>query len=294
MPELPEVSAIAEYVDGRAAGLPVRRVDVASLSVLKTADPPVSTLVGRTIERVRRVGKYLVFDIAAGPGVGSEPLHLVVHLSRAGWLRWSDALAVAPPRPGGKGPIALRVHCGIPDEGFDITEAGTQKRVAVWLVRDLDDIERVAMLGPDALDITADEFVALCTAHRCRLKTLLTDQRVLAGVGNAYSDEILFAARLSPFAIAATLGEERARELHAAMRSELLAATDRMLGQQAARLKAEKHSALRVHARTGQPCGVCGTTIAQVAYTDRSFQYCPGCQTGGRVLADRRLSRLLK
>ncbi len=295
MPELPEVAAIADYVDSRAAGLPIRRVDVASLSVLKTADPPYTALVGRIVESVGRVGKYLVIRTVPGADTDPEPvILLVIHLSRAGWLRWSEDLSPRPLRPGGKSPIALRVHCGLPSEGFDVTEAGTQKRLAVWIVRDLDDIDRVATLGPDVLSLSVSEFGAILAQTAGRIKNVLTDQRVMAGIGNAYSDEILHTARLSPFATAKSLTEEQVSTLYDAMRSVLADATGRLEGQTVARLKSEKRTGLRVHARTGLPCPVCGDTVREVSFADRSFQYCPTCQTGGKVLADRRMSRLLK
>ncbi|ORM30171.1 DNA-formamidopyrimidine glycosylase family protein [Williamsia sp. 1135] len=291
MPELPEVQAIADYVDGRAAGLPIRRVDVASLAVLKTADPPYTALAGRVIDSVGRVGKYLVITAS---GADEGPIHLIIHLSRAGWLRWSDNLSPTPPRPGGKGPIALRVHCGLPGEGFDVTEAGTQKRLAVWIVRDPAEVERIATLGPDVLALTRDEFAALLATTGARIKTVLTDQRIIAGIGNAYSDEILHTAKLSPFATSKNLSDDQIDLLYATIHSVLTGAIGRLEGQKVARLKGEKRSGLRVHARTGMPCPVCGDTVREVSFTDRSFQYCPTCQTGGKILADRRMSRLLK
>ncbi|GAA1898411.1 Fpg/Nei family DNA glycosylase [Williamsia serinedens] len=295
MPELPEVQAIADYVDGRAAGLPIRRVDVASLAVLKTADPPYSALAGRVVARVGRIGKYLVITTdPADPGPEPDPIHLVIHLSRAGWLRWSSALSQTPPRPGGKGPIALRVHCGLPGEGFDVTEAGTQKRLAVWIVRAVADVDRIASLGPDALALTREEFTALLAGTGSRIKTLLTDQRIISGIGNAYSDEILHTAKLSPFATARSLDAEAVERLWVAMHAVLSDAIVRLEGQEVATMKSEKRSGLRVHARTGMPCPVCGDTVREVSFADRSFQYCPTCQTGGKVLADRRMSRLLK
>ncbi|MCR5978442.1 Fpg/Nei family DNA glycosylase [Gordonia jinghuaiqii] len=296
MPELPEVAAIADYVDGRAAGLPIRRVDVASLSVLKTADPPYSALTDRIVESVGRVGKYLVIrTIPGSAATASEPmLHLVIHLSRAGWVRWSEELSPKPLRPGGKSPIALRVHCGLPGEGFDVTEAGTQKRLAVWLVRDLADVERIAGLGPDALDLTPEQFAQILAGTTGRIKNVLTDQHTIAGIGNAYSDEILHTARLSPFASSKTLKADQVETLYDAVRAVLTDATGRLEGQAVARLKSEKRTGLRVHARTGLPCPVCGDTVREVSFADRSFQYCATCQTGGKVLADRRMSRLLK
>ncbi len=287
MPELPEVEALADHLRRHAVGRSVGRVDVAALSVLKTFDPPVAALGGRTVTDARRWGKYL--------GLQAGELLLIAHLSRAGWLRWSDALAPAPLRPG-KGPIALRVHLGTPGQapGFDLTEAGTQKRLAVWLVDDPGKVPGIAGLGPDALEVTADELAGLLAGNTGRIKTVITDQKVIAGIGNAYSDEILHTARLSPFATAAKLTDEQLAALHDAMRAVLTDAVTRSVGQRAAMLKGEKRSGLRVHARTGLPCPVCGDTVREVSFADKSLQYCPGCQTGGKVLADRRMSRLLK
>ncbi|MBM7367450.1 Fpg/Nei family DNA glycosylase [Gordonia hydrophobica] len=294
MPELPEVTAIATFLDSRAAGLPIRRVDVASLAVLKTADPAYTALAGRTVSAVDRIGKYLIIRTVPGADGGDPEMDLVIHLSRAGWVRWSDALSQTPPKPGGKGPIALRVHCGLPGEGFDVTEAGTQKRLAAWIVRDTDDVERIATLGPDVLSLSRDRLAEILAGSAARVKNLLTDQRVIAGVGNAYSDEILHVARLSPFATSKNLSGEQITALYDATRSVLLDAVTRLEGQEVARLKSEKRTGLRVHARTGLPCPVCGDVVREVSFADRSFQYCPTCQTGGKILADRRMSRLLK
>lgn len=284
MPELPEVEALADHLRRHAVGRTVQRVDVASLSVLKTFDPPVAALHGREVTGAHRWGKYL--------GLQAGDLYLIAHLSRAGWLRWSDKLGAAPLKPG-KGPIALRVHLG-DGEGFDLTEAGTQKRLAVWLVGDPNDVPGIAKLGPDALDLGLERLGEVLGDNTGRIKTVITDQSVIAGIGNAYSDEILHTAKLSPFATASKLTESQLAALHDAMVSVLTDAVDRSVGQQAATLKGEKRSGLRVHARTGLPCPVCGDTVREVSFADKSFQYCPGCQTGGKVLADRRMSRLLK
>ncbi len=287
MPELPEVEALAHHLRTHAVGTVIGRVDVAALTVLKTVDPPVSALVGREVTGADRHGKHLDLDC--------DGLHLVVHLSRAGWLRWSDSLSATPPKPG-KGPLALRVHCGPPPgaPGFDLTEAGTQKRLAVWVVKDPDEVPGVARLGPDALAVDLAEFSSMLAGRRERLKTLLVDQSWMAGVGNAYSDEILHVSKLSPFATAGKLTAEQVERLHSALGDVLRSAVERSVGQDAARLKAEKRSGLRVHARTGLPCPVCGDTVREVSYAERSFQYCPRCQTGGKPLADRRMSRLLR
>lgn len=287
MPELPEVEALADHLRRHAVGCTVGRVDVVAFSVLKTFDPPIDALCGQTVTDAHRWGKYL--------GMHTNKLYLITHLSRAGWLRWSEALASAPLRPG-KGPIAVRVHLGAPGQapGFDLTEAGTQKRLAVWLVDDPAKVPGIAALGPDALEVSDDELAGLLAGNTGRIKTVLTDQKVIAGIGNAYSDEILHTARISPFATAAKLTGEQLAALHEAMRAVLTDAVTRSVGQQAATLKGEKRSGLRVHARTGLPCPVCGDTVREVSFADKSFQYCPTCQTGGKVLADRRMSRLLK
>ena len=287
MPELPEVEALADHLRRHAVGLTIGRVDVSAFSVLKTFDPPITALHGQTVTGANRWGKYLGWTVEV-----EGELHLITHLSRAGWLRWSDKLAAAPLKPG-KGPIALRVHLG-DGTGFDLTEAGTQKRLAVWLVDDPAKVPGIAALGPDALDLSPDDLAGLLAGNSGRLKSVITDQKVIAGIGNAYSDEILHVAKLSPFATAGKLTVEQVSALHDAMISVLTDAVTRSVGQQAATLKGEKRSGLRVHDRTGLPCPVCGDTVREVSFADKSFQYCPTCQTGGKVLADRRLSRLLK
>jgi formamidopyrimidine-DNA glycosylase len=287
VPELPEVEALADHLRRHAVGLTVGRVDVAALSVLKTFAPPISALHGQVVTGANRWAKYL--------GLQCGDLHLITHLSRAGWLRWSDKLAAAPLKPG-KGPIALRVHLGSPGEapGFDLTEAGTQKRLAVWLVDDPMKVPQIAALGPDALALGPDDLAAALKGNTARIKNVITDQKVIAGIGNAYSDEILHVAKLSPFATAGKLTDAQLGALHDAMISVLTDAVTRSVGQGAATLKGEKRSGLRVHARTGLPCPVCGDTVREVSFADKSFQYCPTCQTGGKVLADRRMSKLLK
>ena len=287
MPELPEIEALADHLRRHAVGLTIGRVDVSAFSVLKTFDPPINVLHGQTVTGANRWAKYL--------GLQVGELHLITHLSRAGWLRWSDKLSAAPLKPG-KGPIALRVHLGKPGEapGFDLTEAGTQKRLAVWLVDDPTKVPGIAALGPDALSLSPEDLAGVLAGNSGRIKTVITDQKVIAGIGNAYSDEILHVAKLSPFATAGKLTDAQLSALHDAIISVLTDAVQRSVGQQAATLKGEKRSGLRVHARTGLPCPVCGDTVREVSFADKSFQYCPTCQTGGKVLADRRMSKLLK
>ncbi len=291
MPELPEVEALATFLRQRAVGRTVMRADVAAINAVKTFDPPLSAIGGAEITGVGRHGKFLDIDVSG--------LHLVIHLARGGWLQWRESLPPAPPRPGGKGPIALRLHLapelpGGPVAGFDLTEAGTQKRLAVYLVREPRDVPGVARLGPDALRLSRDELATILGAQRQQLKRAITDQSAIAGIGNAYSDEILHVAKLSPFKGSANLTDDELTRLHEAIGTVLTDAVTRSVGQQAATLKSEKRSGLRVHARAGLPCPVCGDTVREVSFADRSFQYCPTCQTEGRELADRRLSRLIK
>ncbi|MEU2183823.1 Fpg/Nei family DNA glycosylase [Streptomyces thermolilacinus] len=286
MPELPEVEALREFLDVHLTGKEIARVLPVAISVLKTYDPPLTALEGATVTAVGRRGKYL--DITAGG------LHLLIHLARAGWLQWRDALPPGPPRPG-KGPLALRTALTGGD-GFDLTEAGTTKRLAVHLVRDPAEVPGVARLGPDPLadDFDRDAFAALLAGERRQIKGALRDQGLIAGIGNAYSDEILHAARMSPFKPVQNLSDEEVTGLYEALRTTLAGAVARSHGLEAGKLKAEKKTGLRVHGRTGEPCPVCGDTIREVSFSDSSLQYCPTCQTGGKPLADRRLSRLLK
>ena len=295
MPELPEVSALAAFVAEHAGGQHIVGVSVASLNVLTTYDPPASALVGRVLSGATRHGKFLDLVTVPDGDPGGRPLHLVVHLARAGWLRWADNISATPPKMGG--PIALRVR--FESGGFDITEAGTKKSVAVAVVADPQQVPGIARLGPDAMGpdgtgLGRDALAAILHGRTGRIKNVLTDQTVLAGIGNAYSDEILHTGKISPFATAGKIDGAALDTLADAITSVLSAAVARTEGAGAARLKGEKRTGLRVHARTGLPCPVCGGTVAEVSFADRSFQYCPTCQTGGKLLADRRLSRLIK
>jgi formamidopyrimidine-DNA glycosylase len=286
VPELPEVEALAAFLRERAAGHFVARVDAVAINVLKTYDPAPTALQGSEVVAVDRHGKFLDVDCAG--------LHLVMHLARAGWLQWRESLPTVPPRPG-RGPLALRVHLD-DGGGFDLTEAGTQKRLAVYVVRHPTDVPGIVRLGVDPLDpaFTPEALAGLLSGLRQQIKGVLTDQTVIAGIGNAYSDEILHAARLSPFKLATNLSDEERMRLYEAIGATLRQAVERSVGQRAATLKAEKRSGLQVHARAGLPCPVCGDTVRAVSFADSSLQYCPTCQTGGQPLSDRRLSRLLK
>ncbi len=288
VPELPEVEALALDLQGRLRDRAITTVHVAAFSALKTFDPPLQALEGTLVDGVTRHGKFLDID-ASG-------LHLVIHLARAGWIRWRDEVPTAPPRAGSKSGLALRVVLD-DGSGLDVTEAGTKKGLAAYVVRRPEDVPGIASLGPDPLadDFTVEAFRAILTAAgRAQVKGVLRHQGTIAGIGNAYSDEVLHAARMSPFKPASTMTEEESQTLYDAIRTVIGDAVQRSRGLAASELKGEKKSHLAVHAQTGKPCPVCGDTVREVSFADSSLQYCPTCQTGGKPLADRRMSRLLK
>jgi formamidopyrimidine-DNA glycosylase len=286
VPELPEVTALAADLGGRLVGRTVDRFDIVFFAALKTFEIAPSELHDRTVTSVTRIGKYLDLEIG--------DVHLVMHLARAGWVRWRDTAPKPSGRPG-HGPLAARLVLD-DGSGFDVTEAGTRKSLAIYLVRDAQEIPWVARLGPDPLDASFTESVLagiLAANGRAQIKGVLRNQSVIAGIGNAYSDEILHRAKMSPFK-PASMEPADVASLYAAMQSTLREAVARDEGLAASELKAEKKTNLQVHGRTGLPCPVCGDTVRQVIYSDSTFQYCPTCQTGGKPLADRVLSRLLK
>lgn len=286
MPELPEVQALVDFLGERVLGLAVTGVELGSISVLKTFRPPPQALQGLPVDGVSRHGKFIDIDC--------DGTHLVFHLARAGWLRWSDAMPRTVLRPG-KSPIALRTRFS-DGSGFDLTEAGTKKRLAAYIVTDPAEVPGIATLGPDPLaaDFTRDAFGALLRGRRSQIKGVLRDQSVIAGVGNAYSDEVLHVARLSPFAIADSLKAPEVDRLYDALRTTLTDAVAAASGKPAKELKDAKRAGMRVHGRTGETCPVCGDVVREVSFADSSLQYCATCQTGGKPLADRRMSRLLK
>jgi formamidopyrimidine-DNA glycosylase len=286
VPELPEVEALASFLRDRAVGRVVARVDPVAISVLKTYDPPATALAGLEVTGATRHGKFLDLDVSG--------LHLVVHLARAGWLQWREQLPSAPPRMG-KGPIGVRVHLD-DGSGFDLTEAGTKKGLAVYVTADVTTVPGIARLGVDPLspEFTEELLAGLLAGQRAQVKGLLTDQTLIAGVGNAYSDEVLWEVGLSPFKPAKNLTQQDVSKLHTAIVDTLRAAVGRAEGLAAGKLKAEKKSGLNVHGRAGLPCPRCGDTVREVSFADKALQYCATCQTDGKPLADRRLSRLLK
>ena len=288
MPELPEVEALALDLGGRLAGRAFTKVHLAQFSALKTFDPPLGALEGVLVDGVTRHGKFLDIDLSG--------THLVMHLARAGWVRWRDEVPATPPKPSPKSTIAARIV--LDDEtGLDVTEAGTRKSLAMCDMRDPQEVPGIASLGPDPLtdDFTRERLGEILQAEgRKQLKGVLRHQGTIAGIGNAYSDEILHAARMSPYKPASSLDDDELTVLYDALRETLGAAVDRSRGLAASELKSEKKTNLAVHGRTGQACPVCGDTVREVSFADSSLQYCPTCQTGGKPLADRRMSKLLK
>ncbi|RYE77603.1 MAG: Fpg/Nei family DNA glycosylase [Myxococcales bacterium] len=288
MPELPEVEALVADLGRRLEGRAIVRIDLAAFSALKTFDPPITALNGQFVEGVHRFGKFLDIDVSG--------THLVMHLARAGWIRWRDEVPQLPARPNSKSPLAARVVLD-DDSGLDITEAGTRKSLALYVVRDPQDVEGIARLGPDPLkpDFTREVLAGILqAAGRAQLKGTLRMQSNIAGIGNAYSDEVLHAAKMSPFKPSNSLSDDELDTVYAAIRGVLGDAVARADGLAASELKSEKKSNLAVHGRTGKPCPVCGDTVREVSFADSSLQYCATCQTGGKPLADRRMSKLLK
>lgn len=296
MPELPEVAGLGAFLGDRLRGAVLTKIQIVSFAVLKTADPPYTALEGRTISGVQRRGKFIIID--------ADGIYLAFHLAKAGWLRYTESPSNAL-LPRGKGYIAARFEFSRirPDAdggeahlGIDLTEAGTKKSLALYVVRDPEDIPGIASLGPEPLSasFTLDAFAEILSSSSQQIKGLLRNQGVIAGIGNAYSDEILHAARISPFAIAKSLDPESVRVLYDSVHNILGAAVAEAVGKAPNELKDAKRSTMRVHGRTGQACPVCGDTVREVSFADRALQYCPRCQTGGKILADRRTSRFLK
>jgi formamidopyrimidine-DNA glycosylase len=286
VPELPEVEALTAGLSRRMTGRRIARCRLTSFAALHTVAPPLDELVGRVVSGVERRGKFVCVD--------ADGLWLVTHLARGGWIRWYDVLPSTVLKPG-RSPIALRV--GLDDRaGFDVTEMGKEKRLALWVVRSPEEVGPLADLGVDPLDpaFTVDRLVELLGSTTATVKKALTTQSLIAGVGNAYSDEALHRAGLSPYKGSGRLDRDEVARLHDGLVGVLSEAVDRVAGVEISELKGDKKRAMAVHGRTGQACPICGATIREVSFATKSLQYCPTCQTGGRPLADRRLSRLLK
>jgi formamidopyrimidine-DNA glycosylase len=275
MPEIPEMEAWRRALDEPVSAFPITRAGPAHVATLKTIDPPLSVLDGGRFAGSERRGKNLLFPLESGD------LVLRVHLMSAGRLRYL--------KPGAKGPKTPMFRLRFADGGeLVLTEAGSKKRAGVWLVTPerLDD--DLGHLGPDALDLDAASLADILGRERRQLHPLLRDQRAIAGIGRAHANEILRRAHLSPFKLSTDLSEEETSVLAAAIRDDL---TEALALRERGKGDADVY---RVHKRLGEPCPECGTAIARVDYEEHTVYYCPSCQTGGRLLKDRRLSRLLR
>ncbi len=280
MPELPELEAFVRAQRDRLRAEPVAEVPVAHFATLKTVDPPPVALVGRRFAEVRRRAKRLLFETEdAGPV-------LMIHLMSAG------RLAVGPGHPKSS-VLAVRFA---DDTELAMTEGGRKRRAGAWLLTPEAVAEQLAHIGPEPLDPAFDTAAlkAALEQHPHRLHAFLRDQRAIAGIGRAYANEILHAARLSPYANGASLTPEQLERLHAAIVGQLSEATERLVPLSQKGLAAKAGHDYRVHDRLGRQCPVCGNEIRQVSFDEHTIYYCPTCQTDGRVLADRRLSRLLR
>ena len=275
MPELPEVEALRRALDEPVRAFPIERAGPAHVATLKTIDPPLHALQGRRLGGAARRGKRLLFATEDGGYV------LMVHLMSAGRLRYLRAGEKGPKTPA----FRLRFQGG---GELVLTEAGSKKRAGVWLLTPEQADEELAHLGPEALGLGAERLAEILAAGSRRLHPLLRDQRAIAGIGRAWSNEILHTARLSPFALSTQMTPEETARLANAIDEEL---TRGLELREAGKGDADVYL---VHNRLGEPCPVCGTPIARVDFEEHTIYYCPRCQTEGRVLKDRRLSRLLK
>jgi formamidopyrimidine-DNA glycosylase len=282
MPELPELDVLAENLAAQLTGARVRAARALSPAALKTFDPPLDAVAGREVTGAGRRAKYVWLE--------ADGLYVVVHLSLGGRI-----VLGARPAPRRGGLFALELDDG---RVLAVTEAGTQRRAAVWLVRELGELAKLEQLGLEPLDsaFTADRLAEVLARGGHTLKGMLTDQRLLAGVGNAWSDEILHRARLSPFARPERLAGADVERLHGALLAVLRDARAALAQQVAGRVELPKAAdrGFAVHGRAGAACFVCGDTIRSVWMGERETSYCPTCQTAGRILADRRRSRFLR
>jgi len=283
MPEYPDVTVYLEALAPRVLGQPLEAIRVRGPALVRTAEPPLREATGKRVTALRRQGKRLVFVLEDG-------LFLVLHLMIAGRLHWRPRGA---PVPGRVGLAAF----DFPDGTLVLTEASPKKRAQLWLLRGEDAVRALDRGGIDPMESTLAQFTAALRSENHTLKRALTDPRLFSGIGNAYSDEILHAARLSPVALSQRLDDEEVRRLHESTREVLRTWTERLRAQAGSGFP-EKVTAFRegmaVHGRYRKPCPDCGSPVQRIVHADNETNYCPTCQTGGRLLADRSLSRLLK
>jgi formamidopyrimidine-DNA glycosylase len=279
VPELPDVTVYVESIAARVAGQPLLGVRVASPFVVRTFDPPLSAAAGKRVQQVSRMGKRIVFSLEGR-------LFLVIHLMIAGRFKWLEAGAKIPAKVG-------LAALDFPSGTLLLTEAATKKRASIHLARSLDEFRRS---GIEPLECSAEEFAAALRRENHTLKRALTDPRLFSGIGNAYSDEILHRAQLSPALLTSRMSEAEVRAVFESTRGVLREWTDRLRGEARDRFP-EKVTAFRddfaVHGKYRKPCPVCGTSVQRIAYADNETNYCPRCQTGGKLLSDRSLARLL-
>ena len=282
MPEFPDIEIYLESLDARISGYVLERVRLLNPFLLRTAVPPIDAVAGKRVTGLRRIGKRVVIAVEGG-------LFLVIHLMIAGRLHWIDAATRKQPRNA----LALFEF----DSGtLAFTEAGTKRRASLRVIEGEAALDALDPGGVNVMDIDIVEFSRALRAANHTLKRALTDPRILSGIGNAYSDEILHAAKLSPLALTAKISDENMAALFAATRATLTAWIDRLRTQAAGKFPEKVtafHDAMAVHGRYGKPCPVCGAPVQRIVYADNETNYCARCQTGGRVLADRALSRLL-
>jgi formamidopyrimidine-DNA glycosylase len=285
MPELPDITVYVESLDAKVRGVRLTRIRVQNPFLLRTAVPPISDAEGRRVEHIERLGKRVVIALEGG-------LFLVIHLMIAGRLRWLPVGA----KPPGKAPLAVfEFEAGT----LVLTEAGTKRRASLHLVAGREALLALDPGGIDVLDSDLPAFAAQLARENHTLKRSLTNPRLFSGIGNAYSDEILHRARLSPFALSRSLGEEDTRRLYEATRTVMTEWMNRLRAEAARHAGwpdkvTAFHAAMAVHGRFGQPCPDCGAPVQRIVHADNETNYCARCQTGGKVLADRALSRLLK
>jgi len=283
MPELPDITVYTEALTTRVVGQPLERVRIAKPFLLRSVDPPISVANGKRVTGVRRMGKRIVLELEDG-------LFLVIHLMIAGRLRWVPSGGKVP------GKIGLAAF-DFPNGTLILTEAGSKRRASLWLVRGTESLGQFERGGLEVLEATQAQFSERLLQENHTLKRSLTDPRLFSGIGNAYSDEILHRARLSPVKHTRRLSEEEIARLFDSTRVVLVEWTDRLRAESAGDFPT-KVTAFRdemaVHGKFGKPCPVCGTPVQRIRYADNETNYCPRCQTDGKLLADRALSRLLK
>jgi formamidopyrimidine-DNA glycosylase len=283
MPELPDITVYIEALEPRIVGQPLERTRIAKPFLLRSVDPPISAANGKRVLGVRRMGKRIVLEL-------EDDLFLVIHLMIAGRLRWVPVGGKVP------GKIGLAAF-DFPNGTLILTEAGSKRRASLWLVRGEESLEQFERGGLEVLDASLTEFAERLARENHTLKRSLTDPRLFSGIGNAYSDEILHRAKLSPVKHTRRLSQEEIERLFEATRATLIEWTERLRQESAGDFPA-KVTAFRdemaVHGKFGKPCPLCGTPVQRIRYADNETNYCPRCQTEGRLLADRALSRLLK